>query len=962
MKATHILLFIAACCISVPAFATEKLSVGELLDKYAENQDKMKSLIARTESVWIPSAENVSGQQLRQNQSKSIVEFRYEDTGKDFKAYFCRTPLKLESDGTWVEKNASRSTKLLWRDKRYYQYYKGPRLAVSNLYVTADAEYAGNEHFEIAYDGVGPFLGFLCGDRERIDSILRQSGSLSVRPDLDQVGSVKCYVVDAVSRHGTYTIWLDLEHGYGIAKAIVRKGPEDLRWGRPRSNNTNSFDNSTNVMQNVRFESVNGIWFPMEYERLSKREYEDRTQSSRTYYKVTYLDVNPDHNGLGSFSLDGLDIQEGTRIRIADAPEKPPRIEHTWQEGKKFVVDEWDGRIQYVPKDWSILVGVGRELPEFEGIDLDLSAENTRDKAILLCFFNMNQRPSRNCLLQLSRRAQELMAKDVVVVAVQASKIDDSVLKEWVEKNNIPFTVGMVQGDEEKTRFTWGVRSLPWLILTDKEHTVTAEGFGIEKLDEELKKTEAIQAKQTIPTNGSESSQSFLNAEEILAAWESTYGSIRTMRFSYVDRLVDFQPSQTPEDNPDEPPPNPGKKNHVERIEEGKRYHLRYSLAENGFKNPEWLVEYAFDGKITQSYMGSTKSGVVFLGQRSGSEEIDEGLKRFMFLTNHNTPDVLRDEYPNGIPELALWFKLGKLRGKVIVRPNLEYVAGQPCHVVEVIDDSDVGGKPRELKQVFWMAHDKGMCPMKFQMLQNGELEKEIAIEKIAVIDIDDSSIWYPQKAYRTVSHDEIGTIRNELTVTDFVPNVEVDEDTFRLDFIEGTQVADRTSMKSYKWLKGMKFILDEWNNSICYVPKDWSIRVGVSKELPEFEGIDLDITVEDTIDKAILLCFFDMNQRPSRNCLLQLSKRAKELMAKDVVLVAVHASKVDNSVFDEWLKKNNITSPVVGMIQGDEEKIRFTWGVRSLPWLILTDKEHVVIAEGFSVAELDEKLNDNSH
>ena len=486
MKATHILLFIAACCISVPAFAAEKLSVGELLDKYAENQDKMKSLIARTESVWIPSTENVSGQQLQQNRDKDIVEFRYEDTGKDFKAYFCRTPLKLESDGTWVEENASRSTKILWRDKRYYQYYKGPRLAVSNLYVTADANHAGKELIDIAYDGVGPFRGILRDDRERIDSILRQSGSLSVRPDLDQVGSVKCYVVDAVSRHGTYTVWFDPEHGYGIAKAIVHKGPEDLRWGRPRSYYTNSIVNSTNVMQNVRFERVNGIWFPMEFEWLINKEYEDRIQSGRTPYKVTYLDVNPDHNDLGSFSLDGLDIQEGTRIRIADAPEKPPRIEHTWQEGKKFVVDEWDGRIQYVPKDWSIRVGVGRELPAFEGIDLDITAENTRDKALLLCFFNMNQRPSRNCLLQLSTRAQELRAKDVVVVAVQASKVDDSVLKDWVGKNNIPFAVGMVQGDEKKTRFTWGVRSLPWLILTDIGNVVRAEGFSLAELDEKL--------------------------------------------------------------------------------------------------------------------------------------------------------------------------------------------------------------------------------------------------------------------------------------------------------------------------------------------------------------------------------------------------------------------------------------------------------------------------------------------
>lgn len=49
--------------------------------------------------------------------------------------------------------------------------------------------------------------------------------------------------------------------------------------------------------------------------------------------------------------------------------------------------------------------------------------------------------------------------------------------------------------------------------------------------------------------------------------------------------------------------------------------------------------------------------------------------------------------------------------------------------------------------------------------------------------------------------------------------------------------------------------------------------------------------------------------------------------------------------------------SRVVGMVEGDPEKIHFAWSVRSLPWLILTDQEHVVGSNGFSLAELDEKI-----
>ena len=46
-------------------------------------------------------------------------------------------------------------------------------------------------------------------------------------------------------------------------------------------------------------------------------------------------------------------------------------------------------------------------------------------------------------------------------------------------------------------------------------------------------------------------------------------------------------------------------------------------------------------------------------------------------------------------------------------------------------------------------------------------------------------------------------------------------------------------------------------------------------------------------------------------------------------------------------------------MTQGDEERIRFNWGVKSLPWLILTNRNHVAAAEGFSLDELDEKIKE---
>jgi len=129
-----------------------------------------------------------------------------------------------------------------------------------------------------------------------------------------------------------------------------------------------------------------------------------------------------------------------------------------------------------------------------------------------------------------------------------------------------------------------------------------------------------------------------------------------------------------------------------------------------------------------------------------------------------------------------------------------------------------------------------------------------------------------------------------------------------------------------------------------------------VGKLLTELTEIKIDFITEQAKEKKVLICFFDMNQRPSRYCIRQLAKQSKQLKDKGVIIIAVHASKIDENTLNEWEKKNNIAFPV-GMIQGDEEQTRFAWGVKSLPWLILTDKKHIVKAEGFSINELDEKI-----
>ena len=150
----------------------------------------------------------------------------------------------------------------------------------------------------------------------------------------------------------------------------------------------------------------------------------------------------------------------------------------------RIVISERPSPTRYEPRRPASLVG--RPLPELKDVGVDLPMAETDGKMMLVCFFDMEQRPSRHCVTQLAKQAEQLNGKSVTIVAVQASKMDRDALNKWKNEYNIPFPAGMVEGDADKARFTWGIRSLPWLILTDRGHIIRASGFQVNELNEKI--------------------------------------------------------------------------------------------------------------------------------------------------------------------------------------------------------------------------------------------------------------------------------------------------------------------------------------------------------------------------------------------------------------------------------------------------------------------------------------------
>ena len=220
------------------------------------------------------------------------------------------------------------------------------------------------------------------------------------------------------------------------------------------------------------------VWFPSEGEDISFSMDDPTLLRLKSTIKVSVVTINDPNFYENLFHVD---FPKGTRVIDAISG-----IQYTVGEPmskKVYVIANTDKAIidQQIPS-----LG-GKPLPELKDLKIDLSPADADNKTILACFFDMEQRPSRNCIMRLARQAQQFKQKGVTVVAVQASKIDGKALNQWVKKYKIPFPVGMVQGDEEKARFAWGIRSLPWLILTDNEHTVRAEGFSLAEMDDKIK-------------------------------------------------------------------------------------------------------------------------------------------------------------------------------------------------------------------------------------------------------------------------------------------------------------------------------------------------------------------------------------------------------------------------------------------------------------------------------------------
>ena len=119
---------------------------------------------------------------------------------------------------------------------------------------------------------------------------------------MEEIGKSDCYVIEADTKHGKYTLWVDPSHGYNIAKAEIKRNEIQYynNWNGAAPKDVRQFYSQ----KDVRFKKVQDVWIPVEG-HVEQSTYSPRGDALiELHHVVTDITLNPDHDSLGSFELD----------------------------------------------------------------------------------------------------------------------------------------------------------------------------------------------------------------------------------------------------------------------------------------------------------------------------------------------------------------------------------------------------------------------------------------------------------------------------------------------------------------------------------------------------------------------------------------------------------------------------------------------------------------------------------
>jgi len=280
----------------------------ELLDKYAETQNKQRSYICKWKvrtkmnaKLKEPPYSALSGK----SKKMWLYEFGYDGSRYIERQHYWGN---ISSARKFIPKERGPYNSQLWDGDMYFDYVASVDTP-GRLSIYKQINYLP-KNMKTIHSGTtrwGPGIGLIRGfwyDLERIDFTLGKSRKLSIRDKKEKIRGVDCYVIDAEFQKNKYTLWIDPEHGYNIAQA---QGKLIQSQGKKY--------NVAIALQQVHFRKIDDVWIIEEgvVKRLQKFKNNDFTNETR-HCKLTEMMLNPDHDALGAFVPD--DIKNGAKVMI----------------------------------------------------------------------------------------------------------------------------------------------------------------------------------------------------------------------------------------------------------------------------------------------------------------------------------------------------------------------------------------------------------------------------------------------------------------------------------------------------------------------------------------------------------------------------------------------------------------------------------------------------------------------
>jgi hypothetical protein len=428
--------------------ASSEPNAADLVRAVRESENwihKVDSFQLQVKSIWTTPTQPVRSK-TENRPTFSRNSQLYKSGTKDFLEFaFNSEYIRYQSGG-----DDKYSILRIWDGEKTISHEQSPKTNEEHYYLSAETEQLFETMFyNISWLRSQPHSFWFC--QKDVNDQIKYFGYPEefVLTDTCNFQGVDCYVLDWKPAKGLYAapdisfrwyVGIKDKHLYGL---VTLQGDQvDVN----------------HYLSNYR-EVAPDCWFPM---------------------KQSYEIYEPDREG--KYYLKTRRDMEIAKIQVNEKLHRE-MFQIELKEGVEVIDNRSGQRIKYIYKAPLI----GKVFPSLKVTNINLDHKKVADKLMLFCFFDIEQRPSRNYLRQLNKKSDDLKEKNVVVLAIHASKIQEKTLNEWVKKNNIPFLIGIIEDDEEKTRFNWGIKSLPWLILTDHEHIVTAEGFGLDELDTMIK-------------------------------------------------------------------------------------------------------------------------------------------------------------------------------------------------------------------------------------------------------------------------------------------------------------------------------------------------------------------------------------------------------------------------------------------------------------------------------------------